>query len=44
MFISPPLFLAQIKSRMETFWYQLTQVYLEKAVKKERLQCSDDVS
>ena len=30
--LSPPPqpFLAPIKSRMETFWYQLTQVNLEK--------------
>ena len=27
--MSPPLTSAPIKSRMETFWYWLTQVYLE---------------
>jgi len=32
----PPSPLAPIQSRMETFWYQLTQVHLENAVKTER--------
>ena len=33
--LPPPSPLAPIKSRMETFWYWLTKVYLEMAVKTE---------
>ena len=34
---TPPVYLAPIKSRMETFWYHLSQVHLKKmAVKMER--------
>ena len=33
----PPVYLDPIKSRIETFWYHLTQVHLKKmAVKMER--------
>ena len=35
--LPPPSPLAPVKSTMETFWYWLTQVHLEMAVKMERM-------
>jgi len=34
-FLPPPSSLASVKSRMETFWYRLTQVVLEKWILNE---------
>ena len=38
--VSTTFTLSSVKSKVETFWYRLTKVHLEKAVKMERVKVS----